>query len=170
MKRLMLILICIGTFSLSLSAQKYRTAVGVRLGNSFGLTAQQKVFKDLTIEGILQTSLGNQDHGRVTVLLEQHQKILGRRLNVYFGAGIHQGWLANRANEELDRRADSGITGVAGIEITLGRLNLSLDYKPIFNVFDGDRFYRGQSALSMRYVFVKAKKKKINWKFWKKRK
>ena len=163
-----ILLICLLGLTTALSAQKYRTAAGVRLGNSFGLTIQQKLFKSITVEGILQTSIGGSDQSRLTILLEQHQKLLGRRINFYYGAGIHKAWYESDA-ELTGLKSDAGITAVTGIEATFGRLNLSVDYKPIFNVVNGERFYRGQTGMSLRYVFIKAKKRKINWKFWKKR-
>lgn len=166
MKRISILIIAISLLGFTLQAQKYRTAGGVRLGNSFGITIQQKIFKSTTLEGLLQTGLGGKENGRFTLLWEQHQKMLGRRLNFYYGAGLHRGW---KTDSEDTGKFDSGVTAITGLEMTISRLNISVDYKPVFNVFNGDRFYRGQTALSLRYVIVKHKKKKINWKFWKKK-
>ena len=102
----------------------------------------------------------------LTVLLEQHQKLIGKRFNTYYGAGLHKGWIVDG---ETDLDNPFGVTLVVGIEATMGRFNVSLDYKPVVNIFSGDQFWQSQSALSLRYVFVKPKKKKINWKFWQKK-
>jgi hypothetical protein len=151
-------------FSLQSFAQKYRTAAGIRLGNSFGLTAKQKIGKQTTLEGIFQVPLRATDDAKLTLLYEQHRKLIGKRLNFYYGAGVHKGWAASKDDPD-----PSGISLIAGAEISLGRLALSADYKPTINAISGVRFYESESAISLRYIFVKPKKKKINWKFWKKK-
>lgn len=153
----------------SLFAQKYVTAIGARVGTDFGLSVQQKIFDKSTIEGIFQTSLGGRENISLTFLWEQHQKVIGKRINFYYGGGLHKGWLVNK-NPEIDLKAPSGVSLIAGLEVTLGRLNLSLDYKPQLNVISGERFFESQSALSIRYVLIETKKKKNDWRFWKKNK
>ena len=145
------------------NAQRYRTAAGARLGSNFGISVQQKVFKYSTIEGIFQAPLRSTDDAKFTILYEEHRKLIGKRLNFYYGAGIHKGWAAS--SEDPD---PSGVSLIAGIEMSLDRLNLSMDYKPAINAMSGVRFFESQSALTLRYIIVKQKKKKIKWKFWKK--
>lgn len=144
-------------------AQRYRTAVGARLGTGFGLTIQQKILKYSTIEGIFQVPLRATDDAKFTILYEEHKKLIGRRINFYYGAGFHKGWAASREDPD-----PSGLTLIGGIEMSLDRLNISFDYKPNINAFSGVRFFESQSALSLRYILVKQKKKKRKWKFWKK--
>ena len=163
------IFICLSFYNY---AQKYSTTAGVRVGTDFGISVQQKILKNSTIEGIFQTNLGGKDDVMLTFLWEQHQKMIGKRINFYYGAGFHKGWIVNK-NPELNLKDPSGISLIAGLEMTFGRLNLSLDYKPLLNVVNGDRFFESQSALSLRYVLIKSKKKKKkkkdkNWQFWKK--
>ncbi len=146
------------------NAQRYRTAAGARLGSNFGLSVQQKVFKQATIEGIFQAPLRNTDDAKITILYEEHKKLIGKRLNFYYGAGFHTGWSASTEDAN-----PSGVTVIAGIEMSMDRLNLSLDYKPAINAFSGVRFFESQSALTLRYIIVKQKKKKFNWKFWEKK-
>ncbi|MFT5168853.1 MAG: hypothetical protein ACI8P3_004098 [Saprospiraceae bacterium] len=148
----------------NVNAQRYRTAAGVRLGSNFGFSVQQKVFKYTTLEAIFQVPLRSTDNAQITILYEEHRKLLGKRLNFYYGAGVHKGWAAGSENPD-----PSGVSLIAGIEMSLDRLNISMDYKPAINAFSGDRFLESQSALTLRYIFVKQKKKKRNWKFWKKK-
>ena len=171
MKKIPIILIFL-ILSFSNFAQKYTTSAGVRVGTDFGISVQQKIFKNSTIEGIFQTNLGGKNDIMLTFLWEQHQKMIGKRINFYYGAGIHKGWIINN-DPELNLKDPSGISLIAGLEMTFGRLNLSLDYKPVVNVISGDRFFESQSALSLRYVLIKSKKKKKrkkdgDWQFWKK--
>ncbi len=153
------LLFCIG----EVNAQRYRTAAGVRLGSSFGISVQQKILKQSTIEGIFQAPLRANDDTKFTILYEEHKKLIGKRLNFYYGAGFHKGWAASSDDPD-----PAGVSLIAGVEMSLDRLNLSMDYKPAFNAISGVRFFESQSALTLRYIIVKQKKKKINWKFWKK--
>ena len=161
-----LLLICSFFFASLLSAQSYRTAAGVRLGTGIGLSIQQKVMDKTTLEGILQSKLKS-DELSLTLLLERHHNLLTRRLNFYVGGGVHKSWYTN-TGEVTTKEQAAGISGIAGVEFTPGRLSVSWDYKPALNVWGGDQFFDSQTAVSLRYVFVKRKKKKINWKFWKK--
>ena len=90
-----------------------------------------------------------------------HKKILiGRSFNVFFGGGYHTG-------KENDVSFD-GLSGIVGLEITLGRLNLAYDYKPQIHLTKGDETNRidHHTGLSVRYVLLKNPK----WKLKKKRK
>ena len=157
------------TFCFQANAQKYITAVGARIGTRFGVSLQQKVLKNSTIEGIFQTNIGGNEDVMLTALWEQHQKLIGKNLNFYYGGGFHKGWIVSKPAEfYLDD--PSGISLIAGVEITFDRLNISLDYKPVLNVFSGEQFYETHTALSLRYVLIKPKKKEKNWKFWNKNK
>ncbi len=165
-------ILIISTFlaiSITSTAQKYITTIGARVGTRFGISVQQKIFEKSTVEGIFQTNIGGKDDILLTGLWEQHQKLIGKRLNFYYGGGLHKGWIVNN-NLESTLENPSGISLIAGVELTLDRLNISLDYKPLLNVFGGDRFFESHSALSLRYVLIKSKKKKKDWKFWKKKK
>ena len=180
-----LIILFILTFlSVELMAQSYNTAAGMRLGTEWGLTVKQRVAKKTTIEAILQSSLQREEF-TVTVLGEQHYPLISRRLNVYAGAGLHKGWHTNSLEEAY--QDPFGLSFVTGIEFTLGRLNLSYDFKPAVNISGGEKGFYSQTGVSMRYVLAKRKwlqgknknkKKKKNkrkgkqdkfdWKIWKK--
>ena len=138
--------------------QKYVTAAGVRLGSDWGITLQQRVLKKTTVEGILQSSFKN-DNTTVSVLLEQHQPLIGKRLNFYLGGGLHKTWIPQENFEEpvVD---PFGLALVAGAEFTLGRLNFSFDYKPLINLTGDAKAFDSQGGLSMRYVFIKKMKRK----------
>ena len=156
-----------------LFAQGYVTAGGVRMGDEFGITVQQKILKYTTIEGLLQSGIRSKNT-TLTVLLEQHKKIITKGFNFYFGGGIHKTWVPNTTP---DQKVNDpfGVTGVIGAEFTLGKLNFSLDYKPQINIWGGDQDFVSHGAFSARYVFVKKikkkkKKKNQDWKFWQKNK
>ncbi|MCB2378680.1 hypothetical protein LGH70_13850 [Hymenobacter sp. BT635] len=131
-------------------AQKYRTAVGGRLGaGNYGLTIQQKILDKTTLEGI--GIVGSREVSG-TVLAERHFGILGPSLNYYLGAGGHLG-------NHKDDGVFGGFDGIIGAEykVAFVPLVLSFDFKPSveFNSADWARF---PTAFSVRYVLIKEKK------------
>lgn len=144
------------------NAQGYRLAGGIRLGTEIGLTAKQKVWDNTTIEGIFQSKVKT-DEINFTFLYARHYNLIFKRINFYLGLGAHKGWNTSTSETYGD---PSGVTGIAGAEITLGKVNISWDYKPAVNIWGGDQLFESQTGLSLRYVFIKKKKKKINWRFW----
>ncbi|NND31864.1 MAG: hypothetical protein HKN76_04680 [Saprospiraceae bacterium] len=143
---------------LCLSGQSYFTAMGLRMGTDFGITLQQKILGNLTMEGIVSSSaISNQTSA--TVLAEIHNPLISKRFNFYIGGGIHQRWRSSfDAGPNL-----RGITGIAGAEMTLGRINLAWDYKPVYHLNAQQSAFESETAISLRYVFVrKLKNKKRN--------
>ncbi len=148
-------------------AQKYRTAAGIRIGTEFGVTVQQLVLENSTLEGIIQKGFFN-DQTTISVLFEQHQKLVFKGLNFYFGAGPHVGLYD--AKDRNGRKNSVGVSAIGGLEMRFGRVLASFDYKPAINIVGGEHIFDSQSALSLRYIIVPAKKKEVNWKFWEKNK
>ncbi len=143
------------------AAQSYQTALGMRLGTDWGITARQRLAKRSTLEGILQSSLQREEI-LLTALYERHFPIISRRFNLYYGGGLHKGWISlDPENESGAPSYDPfGITLVGGIEFTLARLNFSYDLKPAINFRGGAKRIYAQSGVSIRYVLVKKQKKR----------
>lgn len=138
--------------SLSVAAQKYRTAAGLRIGRTdFGGTVQQKLVESITAEGIL--TLGTRE-ATATVLLQKHYPIIGEGFNYYIGGGAHVGHLK-------DRGAFYGGDVMLGTEVKLPLLPLllSLDVKPAVHVNHTD-WFDVAGGLSLRYIIIKEKEKK----------
>ena len=156
MNKIILIAITILLSSSYVSAQHYKTAGGIRLGNGVGVTIQQVVKEKMTLEGMFFTS-SESDNYHFAALLERHFNVLTRRTNIYAGGGGHLGLL----KEQKTGYANTiGISGIGGIELTVRRLNFSFDYKPVINLVKGEsqsRFF-GQFGLSARYVIVEREK------------
>lgn len=145
-------------------SQYYNVAAGLRMGTEFGISVQGRIADKTTIEAIINTSLSsNRQSG--TFLLEQHQSILTRRVNFYMGGGMHQSW-----TQDTLTHLPGGIAAIVGAEISLGKFNISWDYKPSVTLWGKEaHIYNGETAVTLRYVFWKIPKKKINWKFWEKK-
>lgn len=171
MKKINLVITIICLMSQLGIAQSYRTTVGLRLGTGAGpaISVQQKVAKYTTIEGIFQPNFRD-NISSLDLIYEQHYKILIKRVNIYMGAGLHKDWRPTDHKLELEEKADLGFVGIIGGEVTFKKLNVSWDYKPSINVMGGETHLAHQSAITLRVILVKQKKKKINWKFWEKEK
>ena len=141
----------------SINAQSYDAAIGLRLGTDFGATAQVRlpqIHKNFVLEGIVQQSL-TKDQGYLTVLGKQHQNILSRRLNLFYGAGAHIGWSDEPRNEGEPARNPFGIDGIIGAEITFAKVNISYDFKPAINIRGGDGILDMHTGISVRCVIAK---------------
>ncbi|GAA3982068.1 hypothetical protein GCM10022407_29190 [Hymenobacter antarcticus] len=136
--------------TLPATAQKYRTAAGVRSGGgSYGLTIQQLILPKTTLEGLAMFAPRERS---ATLLAERHFGILGPSLNYYFGAGGHFG-------RHRDDGPFWGFDAVIGAEYKIAFLPvvLSLDFKPTIEYGSAD-WNRFPTAFSVRYIFIKQKK------------
>ena len=156
MIRSSLLLLCLAPFYLL--GQAYDAAIGIRVGTEWGATAQLRlpqVHKNFVLETIILSSL-QKEEGSVTLLGKQHQPLLSRRLNLFYGAGVHAGW-----SEEIDSETGTtfngpkGVTGIVGLEATFARINVSYDFKPALNVAGGQSILDTHTAVSVRYVIGK---------------
>jgi len=136
------------------SAQSYITAGGIRLGTDWGLTFKQRILEHVTVEGIAQQSFQREEF-MLTGLVQRHYPVVFKGLNFYFGGGLHKGWNQQPTSFENPNGVKNpfGITGIGGLELTIGRLNISYDYKPALNLAGGEKTFYMQTGLSARYVF-----------------
>lgn len=151
-------------------AQRYGTAVGLRFGNNnlyrtVGLTAQQRITKRLSIEGILQSDF--KLNTTFSVLIEKHHPIISKRFNYYYGVGPSFGeeesFVKDPEQKQIVHTYGNSTTGldlIGGLELTLLNTVISLDYKPNINLVGREEFYRGQVGISARMVLVKSKEQK----------
>jgi hypothetical protein len=156
---------------LSMSAQGYGMAAGVRVGNGIGVTFQQQVALNTSIEGILQreTKSGYSDV-TLNVLYEKHQNILTKGLNIYAGGGLYYTFLEDRTNLIAKPTNPYGVAGIVGAELTIAKFNVAIDFKPMIKVGGGGEGIKGfqiPTAFSVRYVLAGRYFKDDKWKFWK---
>jgi hypothetical protein len=55
-----------------------------------------------------------------------------------------------------------GVDLIVGVEITLLKVNVSIDYKPNFNLYGREKWIIGQTGISARYVLISGAKKRQN--------
>lgn len=154
-------LFALSLIGFSVVAQPYYNAVGVRLGKQYGISLQQKVYKNFTVEGLFHYDFRNTSS--ISVVGKQYKKIILPNFNYYYGAGLHKGWIKDNFLEgaKVDAEGNTsdpfGITGVAGIEMTLGKINIGMDYRPNINIVGGGGLLDHNTAISVRYVIMKDK-------------
>lgn len=161
--RNLLFVVCAFLFVPVIKGQRYTTAVGLRMGNDLGMTIQQRIAKEWTLEGIVHSRFESEDVA-IHVLAEYHRPVLGRSLNMYFGVGPQLNY-----RYEITEQLDAGVSMVAGLELNLGKLNASLDIMPSYNLGKAERSFIPNSAFSIRYVLVK-ESKKYKRKWWTRKK
>lgn len=157
MKKIILTLIIVIFISAYSSAQDYKTGVGLRLGTSNGLTIKHFLNDRSAVEGLLVTRWRGFE---LTGLYEIHKQAFDvERLNWYFGGGGHLGfWNGDNTKhwgEPGMNYTVIGIDGILGIEYNIREvpINISLDWKPMFNLTGYSGFWGDGGALSIRYTF-----------------
>ncbi len=139
------------------NAQTYSTGVGLRAGVTNGLTVKHFIQSDAAIEGILHTRWRGL---LITGLYEVHKDVREvRGLRWFYGGGAHIGsWNRDSNHPFGDRDRDYtifGIDGIIGLDYKFvdAPVNLSLDYKPAFNLSGYSGWWGDEIALSIRFTF-----------------
>ncbi|HNR19847.1 MAG TPA: hypothetical protein PKN75_03100 [Bacteroidia bacterium] len=157
MKRIFIFSIALCAF-VTVKAQDYKTAAGVRFGASNGITLKHFIKDDAALEGILAFRYRGFNF---TGLYEKHfsNAFKVNRLNWYIGAGGNIGVIDRDRYRWYDEKDEGtalllGIDGIIGIEYNFQEvpLNVSLDWKPMINL-TGVYFWGDEVGLSIRYTF-----------------
>ncbi|CAG5076397.1 hypothetical protein [Parvicella tangerina] len=148
---------------LEVNSSTYKTAVGLRGGETSGLTIKHFMNEEMAIEGIL----GAWNRGfSATVLVERHQRAFSvKGLNWYYGVGGHASLLTNGyvwyrngrryAVYENDNYA-LGIDGIAGLEYKIPKapFAVSLDLKPYMEIIsNGNVWLSVDPGLGIKLTF-----------------
>lgn len=165
MRKILFVAFIFALPSIQVFGQSYGTTLGLRFGNhlnhrSMGLTAQHRIIKGLTIEGIVQSDFNN--NTTVHALVEKHHRLISKRFNYYYGTGISLGTEESTQKIPATREIITtygnttlGMDLIFGVEITLLKANISIDYKPNINLVGRNPWYSGQVGISARTVLVK---------------
>lgn len=155
-------LLAIVTFAVMItavaSAQDYNNAIGLRGGLYNGITFKHFMGSKTAVELLGATRWSGIE---VTGLYEIHNNAFDvDRLNWYFGGGGHIGfwngdYTSSRWGDEGTNYTVVGIDGILGIEYNFLEIpiNISLDWKPAFNLTGYSGFWGDGGALSIRYIF-----------------
>lgn len=148
-------------FATASLSQTYFTTGGIRLGSDYGLSLKQRILKKTTIEAILNSQGDINSNLGLSLIYAKHKGILTRNFNFFYGAGITFRW-DQEQDPELGwlKHTSYGIPIQAGIELTVGRINLSWDYTPILYISSYSNAFTSSKGLSVRYTFVTKKEGK----------
>jgi hypothetical protein len=154
-----LIIIAI-TFSLNIvaNAQEYKTSLGLRVGQPYGLSIKHFLSEKNAIEGIMGSSIS---WGGFTITgLYEFEKWTGEYpgLNWFWGFGAHVGFWDAGTNPHVDNTYSGsvlGVDGIVGLEYTFDEipLNLAVDLMPTLNLFGSTGWGGINGAVTVRYVF-----------------
>lgn len=141
----------------SIQAQDYQLAAGLRGGFNSGITVKKFIGGNSAVEGIIASRW---DGFVVTGLYELHSPSVFDTpgLNAYYGVGGHIGfWDGDNVKWTDDSGSHTviGVDGILGIEYNFNEfpINISLDWKPVFNIIGHSGFWGDNGAFSIRYIF-----------------
>ncbi|MER3499155.1 MAG: hypothetical protein C4308_11240 [Chitinophagaceae bacterium] len=152
--------LCLSAFN-NLSAQDYKTALGIRLSNSNPLVSNSISLKHFlnektAIEGLF--SFG--DPLSIGGLVEFHKPFSTPGLQWYYGAGGYLGFGKDYdpAKAREVRQTYFGGMGVAGLDFKFANipLNLSLDWKPELNIVPEINFEPAAIGFTARFTLGKS--------------
>jgi len=152
MKKIFLTLSVVLLFAGVVNAQDYKTGIGARLGWDVGLTVKHFLNEKSAIEGILAYPY-KWGGPSITGLYEIHNNIGGiERLRWFIGGGAHVGFYGSGYTGGAATAI--GLDGILGLEYSFSDIpiNLSLDWKPQFDIVPATFFGYQGVALSIRYI------------------
>jgi hypothetical protein len=138
-----------------LSAQKYNTIGGLRIGDDFGISFAQRIANKSTIELNLQpgTFAGRQ---MTALLVKQHYSLLTKRFNFFMGAGAFSRKIPVSGIDIPQQNSSQGLALSFGAELSLGKLSISTDYLPLVTLAKNgsNQLFYTTSGFSLRYILI----------------
>lgn len=152
-KALFVYVLCV--FAAAAQAQDYHTGIGLRGGSSSGITVKHFISDKAAIEGIFSSRWGGANLTGLYEISKGLGSVAG--LNWYYGAGAHVGrWYGDRSPwfKDKEHHIVLGADAIIGLEYNFKEIpiNLSIDYKPAFNLIGYSGFWGDEGALSIRYL------------------
>lgn len=140
--------------SVTLHAQQYKTALGLRLSSRDAIVNNSVSLKQFLNEKTAIEALFTFDtKSALGALVEVHKPIPATDgLKWFYGGGVYLGFDADKTNSN---RSLMGAQGIVGLDYKFPSLpiNLALDWKPELNIIDNINFEPAAIALSMRFTF-----------------
>ena len=162
MKKIVIILLLTAGTAISnrVSAQEYKTALGVRLSSSAAavnnsISIKHFINEKAAIEGLF--SFG--DPLAFGALLELHKPFPSSGLKYYYGGGAYLSFIKTfNPNKQINEtNASFGAQGVIGLDYKFNNvpLNISLDWKPELNLVSDINFEPAAIGFTVRFTFEK---------------
>lgn len=158
MTRLLIFIITISSMTTVLNAQKYNTAIGLRAGDDLGLVIDQRIGKRLTIQLMHENAMFSNRY-YTSGTLRKHYPLITSRFNFYLGGGV----FATRPTAGNDEVVplQKGIQTTAGVELTIGKIQLSADLSPsaIIGQRQNSPRFMSSSGITAKYIIWRKKSK-----------
>lgn len=160
MKKLLLVLLLPAAlvFSGKVSAQEYKTALGVRLSSSAAIVNNSITLKHFLNENsAIEALFSFGDPLSLGALYEKHKPFSTEGIQWFYGGGGYVGFVKtynpNKVKNETD--VNFGAMGVIGLDYKFVNLpiNLSLDWKPELNLVSDINFEPAAVGFSARFTF-----------------
>jgi hypothetical protein len=146
--------------SCNLSAQAYKTALGVRLSSSNAMqnnsiSIKQFISDKMAIEGLFTFG----DPLALGALIELQKPLSPAGLSYFYGAGGYVSFVkkVNVASSKTSTDPNFGVQGIVGLDYKFNNipLNISLDWKPELNIVSDINFEPAAIVFSARFTFGK---------------
>ena len=145
-------------FTTGVSAQSYKTGVGVRLSSSQAMVNNSISLKHFLNErSAIEALFSFGDPLAIGALYEVHKPFSTEGLQWFYGGGGYLGfvksWNPNKNRNETD--VNVGAQGVIGLDYKFTNLplNLSLDWKPELNLVSDINFKPAAVGFTARFTF-----------------
>lgn len=151
--------LCLGLVT-NVSAQEYRTALGVRLSSSTAIQNNSVSFKQfITERTAIEALFTFGDPLAIGALAEFHKPLAPAGLSYFYGAGGYIGFIKtfNTTTQKNSTDPNFGAQGIIGLDYKFNNipLNISLDWKPELNFVTDINFEPAAIGFSARFVFGK---------------
>jgi hypothetical protein len=145
-------------FTNSVSAQAYKTGIGVRLSSSQAMVNNSITLKHFLNErSAIEALFSFGDPLSLGALYEIHKPFSTEGLQWFYGGGGYVGFVKtfnpNKNRNETD--VNFGAQGVVGLDYKFANLplNISLDWKPELNLVSDINFEPAAIGFSARFTF-----------------
>jgi hypothetical protein len=137
-----------------IEAQSYNGVFGLKFGNDVGVSYQQRLFKNYTLQLEHQDGLFT-NIKQTSIMVKKHHGILTRRINVFLGGGL---MTSQRINTNVENpsliNSNRALVMAVGGELTFGKINLTYDVNPgmTFGPLNNQTRLFSSSSIGVRYV------------------
>jgi len=152
------LIVAILAFTNTVSAQAYKTAIGVRLSSAQAMVNNSITLKHFLNErSAIEALFSFGDPLSLGALYEIHKPFSTEGLQWFYGGGGYIGFVKsynpNKDKNETD--ANFGAMGVIGLDYKFVNLplNISLDWKPELNLISDINFEPAAIGFSARFTF-----------------
>jgi hypothetical protein len=145
-------------FASTVSAQQYKTALGVRLSSSSAIVNNSISLKHfLTDRSAIEALFSFGDPLALGALYEVHKPFAESGIQWFYGGGGYLGFVKtfNPEKNKDETNTNFGAMGVIGLDYKFANipLNLSLDWKPELNLISDINFEPAAIGFTARFTF-----------------